>query len=86
MSTPHGTHSKYARGCRCNECREAHRVYTAARRKAALAAGTLSHGRRSTFDAGCRCPKCRATRQIAYLREYEPKSGRRRLSDPYAAP
>lgn len=45
--------------CRCSQCREAHRAYTAARRKQALAEGTLTHGKSSTFDAGCRCTACR---------------------------
>lgn len=30
----HGSHSSYVRGCRCNECRKAHREYAAARLRA----------------------------------------------------
>lgn len=62
----HGTHSKYSRGCRCDECKAGHREYTANRRKAALAEGTLSHGRASTYDAGCRCDKCRMAKQVIH--------------------
>lgn len=67
VNDPHeGTHSRYSNGCRCEPCRQAHRDYTAARRKAALAAGELSHGVRNTYDAGCRCPKCYEARRVAY--------------------
>lgn len=62
----HGTHSTYSRGCRCEGCREAHRIYTAQRRAVALAEGTLSHGLRGTYDAGCRCQKCRDAKHVAY--------------------
>jgi hypothetical protein len=62
-----GTHARYSRGCRCQPCRDAHRVYTRERRKAALAEGALSHGVRNTYDAGCRCDKCVGARRVAYF-------------------
>lgn len=66
----HGLHWTYSDGlCRCDECREAKRVYVAARRRASLAAGTLTHGKRGTYDAGCRCHECTAARKAAYPRE-----------------
>lgn len=80
MSDHVGTHGRYTHGCRCDRCKEAHRAYTAERRKVALAAGTLTHGRASTFDAGCRCDACYNARRVKYFTnaEYEPVTGRRR--------
>lgn len=87
--TPHeGTHGRYANGCRCDACKEAHRIYTADRRKAALLEGTLSHGRASTYWAGCRCDKCYEARRVVYLTgsgEYKAQrripEGKRRIRD-----
>lgn len=77
------TDGRYKAGCRCDGCREAHRIYTAARRQAALAAGTLSHGRSATYDAGCRCDKCYEARRVKYYtnpNEYKPVTGRRHMT------
>jgi hypothetical protein len=54
--------------CRCEVCREDHRVKTAANRKARLAQGVI-HGSRSSYDAGCRCDYCLGARRLAYARE-----------------
>lgn len=44
----HGTHSGYSKGCRCDECRAAHRVYerNASRRRRRVAYGIESHNPR----------------------------------------
>lgn len=64
----------YARGCRCDGCRDANRVRQAegnADRKKRLASGQTSviHGRVSTYgNWSCRCGECSAA-WSAYLRQ-----------------
>lgn len=62
----HGTRSKYQTGCRCDECREANRLYIEAGRRAA---GVQPQPRGPQTDHGtvaryenwqCRCSDCRA--------------------------
>lgn len=65
-STSPPSHGVYTHGCRCDDCREAHRSYTRERRAKSLADGTLSHGTRSTYDAGCRCERCVWARSVVY--------------------
>lgn len=59
----HGTASSYRNhACRCDACREAHRLDKAARR-AEGPKGTrqqAQHGTRSKYSRGCRCDECRA--------------------------
>lgn len=51
----HGTHNRYAVGCRCVDCRAAHKEYRQARREL-LASRT--HGHNACYVAGCRCRAC----------------------------
>lgn len=58
----HGTRSRYTRGCRCDGCREANRVYiTAWNRKRGVKPQKLgrTHGKVATYTWGCRCEACR---------------------------
>lgn len=62
FSNPHGTDSRYSRGCRCDSCRHAHTQYAASRRNATagmLPAGDPRHGKVAGYNAGCRCDSCR---------------------------
>ena len=68
---PHGTDSHYGSGCRCDECREAHRVAAKARRDV-RAADTRSgwlpvpHGTTNAYaNYGCRCTACRDANRAA---------------------
>lgn len=59
----HGDHRTYAKGCRCDDCREAHRAWSAERRAAwkqdPSAADRAGHGNPSTYkNLGCRCSRC----------------------------
>lgn len=71
----HGTRTRYVAGCRCDECREANRIYVADRRRRrggaaaeyasrkarGLAADDPRHGTRLGYNGwGCRCQPCRA--------------------------
>ena len=50
-NSKHGTESRYARGCRCDPCRDAHRDYFAQRREARLCGpipSNVQHGKAST--------------------------------------
>lgn len=66
MSRTHGLASTYVDGCRCDKCREAHRVRHAASR-AALAArprDQVPHGTSGGYDNWlCRCEKCTAAKK-----------------------
>lgn len=63
----HGLASTYRHGCRCDDCREAHRVAHAAQR-AALAArprAQVPHGTSGGYDNWlCRCEKCTAAKSV----------------------
>lgn len=70
MSRAHGLPNTYKNGCRCEQCREANRVYQAAAtaRRAAdpTAADIAGHGRASTYSNYlCRCDACRAANAVA---------------------
>lgn len=59
----HGDYRTYAKGCRCEGCREAHRVKCAEAREARAknpdAADRAGHGKGSTYkNYGCRCRAC----------------------------
>lgn len=59
----HGDHRTYNKGCRCDACREAHRVHMVDRRAAwatdPSAADRAGHGKRSTYrNYHCRCEPC----------------------------
>ncbi|MEU0427876.1 hypothetical protein ABZ235_30580 [Streptomyces canus] len=60
----HGDRRRYQRGCRCDECREANRLYKASwrakRRSDPSLLGRATHGKASTYrQYGCRCDECR---------------------------
>lgn len=58
----HGTSRKYHKGCRCDECRRAHRedLYAWRERR-----GVKEHGLASSYvNYGCRCPACREAVRI----------------------
>lgn len=61
-TTQHGTRSRYAKGCRCPQCRAATAAYSAqlvARRVAQGAIPTV-HGLSTYNNFRCRCDVCRA--------------------------
>ncbi|GAA1937533.1 hypothetical protein GCM10009797_34020 [Nocardioides hwasunensis] len=60
----HGTANGYGNlGCRCDACREAHRVrhaeYMARVRRSGELADAGDHGSSYRYDVGCRCDECR---------------------------
>lgn len=67
----HGKDQTYTAGCRCGECRAAHRVMATRQqrsREARLRADPLIavHGLMSTYtNWGCRCGECREGRRMA---------------------
>jgi hypothetical protein len=73
----HGTNTAYVggrtkKGCRCAECREAHRVHVANHRATVKLPppGHPAHGTRNGFDYyACRCQAC-GLAHAAALREY----------------
>lgn len=67
----HGHANTYKNGCRCDDCRNAHRIYQAAATKRRAADPTLAdragHGKAATYtNYACRCGLCRAanTKQV----------------------
>lgn len=59
----HGDHRTYQKGCRCDACRDAYRLYAAelrARRAGdPSSADRAGHGKPSTYkNHGCRCEPC----------------------------
>lgn len=59
----HGDHRTYIKGCRCSDCREAHRKRQAAQRadraQDPARADRAGHGKTSTYkNYGCRCRPC----------------------------
>ena len=86
-TTGHGTYWKYSAGCRCDDCREAWRVYTTNRReerKALVAAEGLppwvEHGASGYNNWFCRCDVCTGghRRRMARDREWRRKVASRR--------
>jgi hypothetical protein len=65
-----GTNARYVGGCRCSDCRRAHRLYNAAW----TARAPENHRRRpygpprcgtnSAYSHGCRCEACRAAHAV----------------------
>lgn len=75
----HGHYITYAKGCRCDACRNAHRIDAAERRvrwsSNSVGADRAGHGKASTYrNYGCRCTACSAANSRAN-KEYR---GRRR--------
>lgn len=63
--TPHGTETKYRRGCRCDECRAGNAVRRRkeAERRASWSIAIPSHVHGTTngySNYDCRCDQCRA--------------------------
>lgn len=64
----HGTYSRYTQGCRCDECREAVRLYSRRRRGGvswaeyvAAQRARVKHGTCQMYKKyRCRCDECRA--------------------------
>jgi hypothetical protein len=59
----HGDRRTYVKGCRCDDCREAHRVWCAERRAVwqqdPSSADRAGHGKPSTYrNHACRCDAC----------------------------
>ena len=59
----HGDHRTYKKGCRCDDCRDAHRKWCAGQRAVRqqdpAAADRAGHGKPSTYkNYGCRCMRC----------------------------
>lgn len=59
----HGDHRAYQKGCRCDDCRNAYRLYAASLRAKwqddPTSADRAGHGKASTYrNHGCRCTKC----------------------------
>lgn len=59
----HGDHRTYHKGCRCDACREAFRLYAAELRAKWRSdpsyADRAGHGKATTYrNHGCRCAKC----------------------------
>lgn len=66
----HGTLAKYGKGCRCEPCRSAQKLYSAARYRKTTAAGLHKldprHGSAYAYiNYGCRCDKCRTAATAA---------------------
>jgi hypothetical protein len=78
----HGDYRTYAKGCRCDDCREAQRVKCAEAREARAlnpaAADRAGHGKASTYkNYGCRCHAC-STANTADVNAYRARRRRKR--------
>lgn len=81
----HGDHRTYTKGCRCADCREAHRVHMVARRAALAtdpaAADRAGHGNKSTYrNYHCRCQPC-TTANTADVTAYRARRRERALAE-----
>lgn len=58
----HGERRTYNAGCRCEDCREANRIYVRGRYLLGYPNGSRKrkHGTRTMYNAGCRCALCKA--------------------------
>lgn len=70
----HGDYRRYTKGCRCGECRDAHRRAAKAlrdkRRQDSSSADRAGHGKATTYrNHGCRCAECREANRL-YLQRY----------------
>lgn len=87
----HGTNASYARGCRCDECKDAqrayHRAWMASRREAAGAIAEEHHGTAYGYQLGCRSRKqCPGTPSCPDASLAEERRRRRQAGIPAAPP
>ncbi|GLJ78651.1 hypothetical protein [Microbacterium imperiale] len=87
----HGTNASYARGCRCDACKEAartyHREWMANRRENAESIPAEHHGTAYGYQLGCRSRKlCPSTPSCADASLAEERRRRRDAGIPAAAP
>lgn len=70
----HGTHARYRKGCRCDECREANRKYHLKerwKRRCKIVLGEpVPHGLSGYINHGCRCDVCRAVKSVQNAERY----------------
>lgn len=81
----HGDYRTYTQGCRCDACREAHRVHMVDRRAAwaadPSAADRAGHGKKSTYrNYHCRCEPC-TTANTADVTAYRARRRERALAE-----
>ncbi|PWI08359.1 hypothetical protein DIZ27_23255 [Streptomyces sp. NWU339] len=79
----HGHYSTYRKGCRCDDCREAHRQrcseWRESKKQDPTAADWAGHGKTSTYkNHGCRCAPCRRA-NTEYWRVYRAQRRERRV-------
>lgn len=87
----HGTNASYARGCRCDACKDAareyHREWMANRRETTEMIAAEHHGTAYGYQLGCRSRKrCPATPSCADASLAEERRRRRAAGVPEAAP
>lgn len=70
----HGIDATYTNGCRCDECRDAHRTAVRGYRARAIATNSFTHGTNYGFDCGCRCTSCTAAKRAGRRRHVQRKS------------
>jgi len=66
----HGTNGGWYKGCRCQECKDAHNAYDRARYHMNNARRQTreilsNHGTNTAYQHGCRCEQCRTAHRIA---------------------
>ncbi len=79
MTHGHGTPYRYLKGCRCDDCRNANRIYQAELRakwqQDPASADRAGHGKAATYrNHGCRCVSC----TVANSADCAERRGRRR--------
>ncbi|NUR42036.1 MAG: hypothetical protein HOV73_18310 [Streptomyces sp.] len=77
----HGNSLTYKKGCRCDTCRDAQRLYQAALREKwqrdPSSADRAGHGKASTYrNCGCRCADCTTANRTA-VSEYRARRRQR---------
>jgi hypothetical protein len=69
----HGTAKRYEYGCRCKDCRNAHRIKQRRHRlnrviRGALNPALIPHGSRAGYGGwGCRCDRCKEAERRYYV-------------------
>lgn len=79
----HGTNASFARGCRCDECREANREYMRAYRERRRAAGPGEyHGTAYGYQMGCRGTGCPSRPSCTHMMLEQDRARRRAAGVP----